>query len=228
MQDRVTHLQAQKQEDDYAFFRLLISLIQLLIWPSVVIVLALLFHNPISQWIRTLEVKLSTILGELKAKPQTLKELNARVEEEADTYQVTEQDVRTAHLLALERIEREFGGNMRPNVLIHGTPFDAVTWGSWRGRVIAIEVEFVGNEHAKVSSQIPQLVSGANAVAQKYNRNVFSLVLAFVTIDINEKALREKQAEWQQEANDSSDIRVFVRVYDYQTLRAEGSGSSSK
>ena len=155
----------------------MLSLIPQILWAIVAVFLALLFREPVSVWIRGLKVS----WGDFKAEPQTLAQVERKVNENASAVQVSPKDVRGWELIVLKLLEREFGGNMRPDVRLHDVPFDAVTWGSHQGRVIGIQIKFASTPE-RAQAQIAPLVATAEQIARTYSKDGEVVIVQVVGI----------------------------------------------
>ncbi|MBN2722582.1 MAG: hypothetical protein JXR95_00765 [Deltaproteobacteria bacterium] len=213
--------------------KLVLEFTKVLAWPIFTLVLVLLFKGPISDLIR--RIKKGSLLGgiefeaekaEILPPSEQKRKLEAEVKEAAESLSYDKkgpeeydssalaQKLELAETLVLKDIEVEYGGNLRRQVYLYGNTFDAVTW--TRRGVTAIEVKVIGTK-ADIRT-FRTLFEKAENVATQYKRNIFSFVLAIVTID---QSPEDREGLRQKLVDIKRDMRVPIEVRTYDLLELE-------
>lgn len=213
--------------------KLVLEFLKVLAWPAVAFTLAFIFRASVRDLVG--RIKKASLPGGVElevseAKPLAPEEQKQRRENEvrqvasslsADRKSISPvsslhlaTNIELAETLVLKEIEAEYGGSLRRQVYLHGNIFDAVTWNK-RG-VTAVEVKLTGSHIDP--SVFKALINKAESVAKGYYRNVFSCVIAVVTIDLSPEKREEIRHTVTQLKKDAA-VAVDVKVYDLTELK---------
>jgi hypothetical protein len=217
--------------------RVVLEFVRVLVWPVIVITVVVTFRVPLGKLLKRLKKASAYGVGvEFDGRDLTPTEKRARVADEsqeliqsltrgADTETMRASGelpstIELAKTLALKEIASEYGGNSRRDVKLYGRAFDAVIWA--RRGVIGIDIKVTAAKSIP-SAFLDDLVRSVEQVAAEYARDVFTFVVAIVTINESPIA-RATLADSVVKFARQHAVPVDVKVFDFTELKRKWVG----